>query len=206
VEVVGSMIDPDSSTEDIMAALAAQAADVGRLRAEVESMQTIAHETTQAINANQQEQQDFSFDDGVDDSGDDLVAVSPTPRPVEMPPFGQQVAQPFNPHALAEEGIALAVANLPDWHRTADAVLERASGNPALQRAFDSGQPANVAAVLASIKTTVDQQASSRAMKLNAQSAVGASGRPEPASDDAAAWANIVNAGDSGYASTRKSW
>ena len=128
----------------------------------------------------------------------DLVAAPPA-RPVLPPPVRQPV-QSLSQEDLATQGIGLVASSVPDWSTYAERVLASAAENPApFSRALSSGDPQVVASSLASSLAQVKTADSNRQMKLAAQSAVGASGRPDSPSGDEAEWASIMNAAPPSY-------
>jgi hypothetical protein len=135
---------------------------------------------------------------------EEFVAAPPA-RPVLPAPVQRQPVQTLSQEQLATEGIGIVAASVSDWPAYAERVLATAAENPApFSRALSSGDPQVVASSLASSLAQVKQADASRQMKLQAQSAVGASGRPDAPSGDAAEWGAIVSAGPRGYWETSR--
>ena len=130
---------------------------------------------------------------------EEFVAAPPA-RPVLPPPVQRQRMQAFDQEQLATQGIGLVAASVADWNQYAQRVLATAAENPApFSRALSSGNPEVVASSLASSLAQVKTADSNRQMKLAAQSAVGASGRLEAPTGDAAEWGAIVAAAPQSY-------
>jgi hypothetical protein len=195
------------STEDLIYNLGRQAGELGELRGRFDAIesQRIAMDMAQQVNEEARDEDELLSDEQMFEefSEADWIAAPPTPHPRPIVPIPAPNSLPLNAQTLAAQGVQIASKTLPDWHRHADDVFARVPGNPAMERAFQSGQAANVAHVLAGIHASVRQSEASRLMKLNAQSVVGASGRPNPGSDDQQEWARILSAGDGGYAARR---
>ena len=118
--------------------------------------------------------------------------LPPPERPVES-------VSPQRAQQVALEGVQMVASAMPAWGQVGDRAITRASSSPAVARAFRSGNPAEVAQVLASIGQMVQQSDATRQMKLNAQTAVGSSGRPPVPTDDAAEWQRIMDASPRRY-------
>jgi hypothetical protein len=116
----------------------------------------------------------------------------------------------------AAQGLALEVQNLltasrPGWDdASAQRVTDEINTNPqlqwALQEAISTGEPARVATVMSGALASADARTNNAnldelatRMKLNAINATGASGRPDPISDDQARWNAIKEAGMGSY-------
>lgn len=132
------------------------------------------------------------------DEPEELVAAMPArprlPLPVTRRP------QTADPHLLTQQGVALAAQHLPEWNRFGDKVVERVQRDPSrFEPALATGDPGAVARSLASVYTAVAQSDATRAMKMAAQTASGASGRTEPVSDSVAEWNAIKNATPNQY-------
>jgi hypothetical protein len=168
------------------------AAQLEETRGEIVQMKALA----EAANASH-DYSETEFDDWP--TPEEFVAA-PAARPVLPAPVQRQPVQTLSQEQLATEGIGLVAANVADWNQYAERVLANAAQNPApFSRALLSGDPQVVASSLASSLAAVKTADSNRAMKLAAQSAVGASGRPDAPSGDAAEWQTIVAAAPKNY-------
>src|SRR5581483_5158803 len=109
-----------------------------------------------------------------------------------LPAPAFSASRPVDAQAVAAEGVRLAADALPDWHQFGDAVVAEAAQRPRVVGAIEAGDSAAVAQALGAVYASVQASNASRQMKLNAQSMVGASGRPPGVPSDAAEWNAIV--------------
>ena len=168
------------------------AEDLDAVRSEVTLMRELA-EAAHRVDTAPFESYDDEFE-----TPPEFVAALP-PRPTVPPAFRHQ-AQPFDQQALAAQGLDLLAQNVPDWNQYAERTLAAVQQNPqAFSRALGSGDPGAVAQTWAGAYQATKSSEATRAMKLAAQSAVGASGRPAAPSGDRAEWAAVVSAGKRGY-------
>jgi hypothetical protein len=179
------------SAEQLAAQLEETTAALDGVRGEIAQMKALA----EAANATH----DYGSTEFEDWPAPEEFVAAPPARPALPPPVRQPV-QTLNQEQLATQGIGLVAASVPDWNQYAERVLANAAENPApFSRALSSGDPQVVASSLASSLAQVKTADSNRAMKLAAQSAVGASGRPDAPSGDVAEWQSIVAAAPRNY-------
>lgn len=177
------------TTAELSAQLDETTAAFNAMRSDIDLMRDLAEAANQSY-------ADSEFDGPTPDG---FVATPPARRMLP-PPVQRQPVQTMTQDQLATQGIGLVAASVPDWNQYAERVLAKAAENPApFSRALSSGDPEMVASSLASSLAAVKTADSNRQMKLNAQSAVGASGRPDAPSGDVAEWQSIVAAAPRNY-------
>jgi DNA repair exonuclease SbcCD ATPase subunit len=103
-------------------------------------------------------------------------------------------------YAQAEQ---LVTSQIPDFHNHREKIATEIAANPAwIERAAATGDPAELAGALANVYSAVATQDRlpdlMRTMKINAQSATGAGGRPAPVSDGEQRWQEIAAATNKG--------
>ena len=180
------------TTEELAAQLQETTAALDGFRGEIAQMKALA----EAANASP-DYTESEFDDWP--TAEQFIATHPAHH-VLPPPVVRQPVQTLNQEQLAAAGIELVAKNVPDWAAYSERVLSSAAQNPAaFSRALSSGDPATVAQTLASAYQQTKTSDSNRAMKLNAQSASGASGHGAAPSGDVAEWQSIVAAAPKNY-------
>ena len=123
----------------------------------------------------------------VEPNAPEIVATTPSrPRP-PLPTVSPQMTQ-----AVTRQALATAAASIPEWDSVSDEVMSRIQDNPQrFGELVQRGDSLTVSQYLANIAQSEQARADTRAMKLAAMSATGASGRtPAPPDDD---WREVMN-------------
>lgn len=163
----------------------------GAVLAEMQVAAELAHDSNASAG--------FDLDEFAFEEPDELVAATHRP-PRRVPLAMRQAPVTLDQQALAAQGISLVARNIPDWDKYAERTLSSARENPvAFARALGTGDPEQVALALGSAYAATKNSDSNRQMKMQAQSAVGASGRPSALPADVAEWNAIVAAAPKRY-------
>lgn len=109
------------------------------------------------------------------------------------PPTPPQVT-PDTTESVTRQALATVAATDPSWSSVSDQVMQKVRENPSRLGELTRSGPMSLAGYLSALAQQERAFQDSRAMKLAAQTMVGASSRPSPMSEAEERWAEIANA------------
>jgi len=181
-DLYGNESTEELSTEQL-------ASDVADLRSQLDAMKARAFLRDEvAMQTAYDIAQPHAYVESAPEVAQSFVATTPQLRPA-LPQISPQQVQDVTAKALS-----VVASTTNDWSSVAPNVMRRIQDDPSRLSGLVQQGPVATAAYLSSLAQAERASADTRAMKMAAQSASGASGRPSPLSDNEQRWQEIQNA------------